>query len=74
MSVAARVFRGYGNGSVVGTVADRVHRGYTPFIPVPPASKTEEILYAGIDSEITIQSMDTEITLNAIDTEIIYNG
>ena len=29
MSVALRVFRGYGNGTVAGTVNDRVHRGYT---------------------------------------------
>ena len=28
MSIAARVFRGYGNGTVVGTVDARVHRGY----------------------------------------------
>ena len=74
MSVAARVFRGYGNGSVVGTVADRVHRGYIPFIPVPPASKTEEILYAGIDSEITILSIDSQILLSATDSEVLYNG
>ena len=28
MSVAARVFRGFGNGTVIGTVNERVHRGY----------------------------------------------
>ncbi len=29
MSVASRVFKGYGNGTVEGTVADRVHKGYS---------------------------------------------
>lgn len=38
MTVAARVFRGYGNGTVVGTVDDRVHRGYTSAAAVTPVN------------------------------------
>ena len=34
MSVAARVFRGYGNGTVTGTVDERVHRGYISGVAV----------------------------------------
>ena len=34
MSVAARVFRGYGNGTVIGSVDERVHRGYISGVAV----------------------------------------
>ena len=45
-----------------------------PALPPAPTSKTEEILYAGIDSEITIQSIDSQILLSATDSEVLYNG
>lgn len=74
MSVASRVFRGYGNGTVVGAVADRVHRGYTVFIPVAPGSFAEEITYTAIDSNINLQHIDSDILLTRQDSEVFFNG
>lgn len=58
MSIAAVVLRGYGNGTVTGTIPEVVTRGYTIGVALEATSLNGEVLIRSLlNGETLIQSV-----------------
>ncbi len=65
MSVAARVFRGYGNGTVIGTIDERVHRGYIAGVAVITPDIDGRVKILSLSKKHSFDSSTQRITLNS---------
>ena len=74
MSISLVVTRGFGNGTLSGTIKGVVLRGYTPLIPSPSTARAESIVFGRMDNEVILMKTDTELVAPLIDGEVIYNG
>ena len=63
MSVAARVFRGYGNGTVIGSVGERVHRGYSVGAEVVATTITGRVSIVSKTPKHTVISVTPRYTV-----------
>jgi hypothetical protein len=63
MSVASRVFRGFGNGTVIGTVNERVLRGYTaaPFVPIEYRSRDTRFVFVDANDRLELIGQNDRI-------------
>jgi len=73
MSIALITTRGYGNGSLVGTIKDVVLRGYTigEVIASVAIGTRFNIDFFPDDRNITFNTDERSITFNAEDREIL---